>query len=237
MIAVSGSAAEGRRAQTPRRIMGCEEIKNLLPNVLYDDDAVEAHHVAAHLRTCADCSRELSELRATRNLLAEWTIEEPKRNLMFVKPKTGWTEPLKRLFSNRHFSVARVGSAILISCSAVLVLLSLANTHVTWEKGKFSFRTSLFNQPDQAVNERENAYIDEQLLQIIDSMLVSSEMRQARLYNLMLQEALDQSESRYQRETLQIQQDLDAISQNYWRVLEENARLKKQSKRPKEKNF
>ena len=58
--------------------MNCKTCKTHLPDLLLEDSYEAAHpEVAAHLKACADCANELSELRSTMAMMDAWTAPEP----------------------------------------------------------------------------------------------------------------------------------------------------------------
>lgn len=56
--------------------MDCKICRNALPDLLLDAEAVTPG-VSEHVAACADCRRELDDLRATMALMDDWTAPEP----------------------------------------------------------------------------------------------------------------------------------------------------------------
>jgi predicted anti-sigma-YlaC factor YlaD len=56
--------------------MKCHDIYELMPDLAAGFDAATPE-VSEHLKTCADCSGKLEELRRTMALLNEWQAPEP----------------------------------------------------------------------------------------------------------------------------------------------------------------
>src|SRR5271166_2035480 len=56
--------------------MTCRKIESNVADLLLAPDSVSAA-VKAHVEACADCSRELTELRTTMSFLDEWQAPEP----------------------------------------------------------------------------------------------------------------------------------------------------------------
>lgn len=60
------------------KTMNCKTCQTHLPDLLLDDSYAAAHpDVAAHMKSCVLCAKELAELRATFALMDEWTAPEP----------------------------------------------------------------------------------------------------------------------------------------------------------------
>ena len=58
--------------------MNCKTCQTHLPDLLLDAGYEAAHpEIAAHLKGCASCAKELAELRATYALMDAWTAPEP----------------------------------------------------------------------------------------------------------------------------------------------------------------
>ncbi|QMV20254.1 hypothetical protein GOB94_06300 [Granulicella sp. 5B5] len=56
----------------------CKACRTHMPDLLLDETFLAAHpEMKAHLAACADCAKELDELRATFDLLDTWTAPEP----------------------------------------------------------------------------------------------------------------------------------------------------------------
>jgi anti-sigma factor RsiW len=56
--------------------MTCRKIESNAADLLFEPDSVPAS-VKAHVEDCAECTRELAELRATMNLMNAWAAPEP----------------------------------------------------------------------------------------------------------------------------------------------------------------
>ena len=57
--------------------MDCKTCRELLPDLLLEPGRVPGPQAAAHFSSCSDCEREWLELRATFDLMDEWTAPEP----------------------------------------------------------------------------------------------------------------------------------------------------------------
>ncbi len=56
----------------------CKTCRTHLPELLLDETYVAAHpELNAHLASCTECAIELQELRATMELMDEWSAPEP----------------------------------------------------------------------------------------------------------------------------------------------------------------
>jgi hypothetical protein len=56
--------------------MTCRKIESNVADLLFEPDSVPAS-VKAHVEACADCTRELAELRVTMSLMNAWEAPEP----------------------------------------------------------------------------------------------------------------------------------------------------------------
>ena len=58
--------------------MNCRTCQAHLPDLLLDDGYAATHpDVAAHMKSCEPCAKELADLRATFALMDEWAAPEP----------------------------------------------------------------------------------------------------------------------------------------------------------------
>ena len=56
----------------------CKTCRTHMPDLLLDETFLAARpEMKSHLAACTDCAKELSELRATFNLMDSWTAPEP----------------------------------------------------------------------------------------------------------------------------------------------------------------
>jgi hypothetical protein len=172
--------------------MRCDEIRERIVDVLYDEPGGSAKdaELRAHLRTCPACREELAELKQTRNYLQIWKDETPLRSVATTarRASAGHRMPAPSVFSWRYLRYAA------IAAMAVICLLAIANTHVSWNKEGFSFRASLF-----AGHEAEKDYYTKQELRDL------------------LEQALDDTESRVNETNfMMMQRMLDTIEQDRW---------------------
>src|ERR1700742_2022990 len=74
-----------RKQRTARRgwlkmdmTMNCKTCQTHLPDLLLESGYEAAHpELAAHLKACESCAKELAELRSTFELMDDWTAPEP----------------------------------------------------------------------------------------------------------------------------------------------------------------
>jgi len=106
--------------------MNCRKIQSNMATLLFEPESVPAE-VRGHVDSCADCSKELQELRATMNLLDDWGAPEPTpyfdaRMAALLReekeaPPAGFLERLKSrlLFgSNVHLRPIAAGALALL---------------------------------------------------------------------------------------------------------------------------
>ncbi len=157
--------------------MRCEEIQERFVEVLYDEGSSESADLREHLRTCASCRAELDELRQARKSLGLWKDEPPLRSIAvagrkpLVPAASGWGYL-------RYAAVAAL---------AVISLLAIANTQVTWNKEGFSFSARLWPGPES----RKDYYTKDEMRDLLTRALDDSESRINETNYLMMQKVLD----------------------------------------------
>jgi hypothetical protein len=223
-------------------VMQCDDIKEILVSLLYEEEvsAAEKQNAHQHLETCLACKNELRELKSIRSVLSTWQDEEPPENLVFVtgEAKASWRAAFQRIFSMGDFKLARIGRLVATTAMVVLAFLALSNAEIRWESGKFSFRTSVLggkNPPSTEVASRggtdvslaQGRYTDQQLLEIFDNLMANSEQRQLKYTLDMLEHVISRMELKQRGELIQIKQELNSLSRQ---VLDENP---KSGERPK----
>ena len=109
--------------------MDCKTCRTFLPDLLLDEGAADPR-ASAHVEDCAECRRELNELRATFALMEEWVAPEPSpyfdsrlaarlREAQTVAPEGLW----ERLASYLQFSTGRAFRPAVAGALAVALLL------------------------------------------------------------------------------------------------------------------
>src|SRR2546425_13037137 len=87
-----------RRRGCGVRIMNCETAKETLVELIYQEEGVEiSPDFKAHFAKCHLCAAEYLELLSTKQVLGDWTDEEPPSTLVFAQaaaPKPGWRSSL-----------------------------------------------------------------------------------------------------------------------------------------------
>jgi hypothetical protein len=77
-----------------------------------------------HIASCADCTAELDQLRATQATLLMLREEEPPQRIGFVSDKIFQPSPLRRFFESFWLSGARLGFATAAMLSVALITYS-----------------------------------------------------------------------------------------------------------------
>lgn len=162
--------------------MRCDEIQERLVEILYGESAGSSDHaqILEHLRACPACSRELSMLKQTRGFLQLWKDESPAQSPAAFLRKTV-NPPASRWRYLRYAAIAAM---------ALICLLALANTQVTWSKEEFSFSTRLWG--NRATD--RNYYTKSEVRDLLYRALEDSEYRVSETNYVMMQKMLDMLE-------------------------------------------
>jgi len=175
------------------RDMRCDEIKERLVDLLYDERrTLQADpELQAHVDSCLSCRQELEELGSARAALSRWKDEPPLRPVALPalrKPVSRWA-----LF----WPVAR---RVAMAAAVLLAFLALTNAEVSWEKGRFSFRTSLL----PAAASGSNYYTKSETRDLVRSALDDTEARMNETNYLMMQRVMDTMEQERWSEMRQV---------------------------------
>jgi predicted anti-sigma-YlaC factor YlaD len=162
--------------------MRCDEIQERLVEILYGESAGSSDHaeIQEHLRTCPACRRELSGLEQTRGFLQLWKDESPPQSPAALLRKA-FNPPAPRWRYLRYAAIAAM---------ALICLLSLANTQVTWNREGFSFSTRLWG--NRATD--RDYYTKSEVRDLLDRALEDSEYRVSETNYVMIQKMLDMLE-------------------------------------------
>lgn len=185
--------------------MNCEECRGYFGEHLYGElEESLVTRLEEHLQECQPCRAEFLKLRATRQLLARWPDEDPHLQLTFVAAQEGL---LGRLFAPVR-GWRRVGLTLGFALAAVLVLLAVSNTTLSYEHGRFSFSASLRPKPEPSVTPEAVIALHRSALAVMEEMVRLSEQRQHAEFTRILEDFARELD--YQR-----QHDLTVIAQGF----------------------
>lgn len=150
------------------------EFKKVLPDLLLDPEQVPPA-VRAHVDTCADCRRELSELQATMTKLDGWEDVEPSpffdarmaarmREERAARP-AGW---LERMRTRLAFSSNHQMRALAMGALALLMLIG-GGTYAGLE-GLHSTATVTPSGASATIRDLQSLDTNAQLFQQMDSL-------------------------------------------------------------------
>jgi len=159
--------------------MRCDQVKEHIIDFVYGDGKHQPAdiEIQEHLRTCPTCRGEVEELQQARKYLHLWKDEPPLKSVAIVRQE----KPARISGTWRYARYAA------IAAMAVICILALANTHITWNKEEFSLSTSLFPAPFA----EQEYYTKAELRTLIKQALDDSELRMYETNFLMIQEALN----------------------------------------------
>ena len=160
--------------------MRCDEIKERLVDLLYDEGRTRSAdpELQAHVQSCPSCRRELDELGGVRATLNLWADETPLRPVVLPTPRK---DPA------RWASIWPVARRFAMAAAVLLAFLALTNAEVTWEQGRFSFRTSLM----PAAASGSHYYTKSETRDLVREALDDTESRMTETNYLMMQRVMD----------------------------------------------
>ncbi|MBL7136001.1 MAG: zf-HC2 domain-containing protein [Candidatus Marinimicrobia bacterium] len=120
--------------------MKCEDFKLIMIDYIYDETSPgNRTELENHLKGCESCQEKFSVLKATSNMLRKWEDVEPKVNLTFVNESknffAGFIEKLRPV---------KILYGLGIAFASLLIILSIANTSISYKDGDFGLQMSLF---------------------------------------------------------------------------------------------
>ncbi len=120
--------------------LDCTTCREVLPDLLFEPGFVPGPEVAAHLAACPACRAELAEMRATFDLMSEWTAPEPTpyfdarvrahlREAVAAQPEGLW----ERLAATLRFSTGRGLRPALAGVFVFILLLGGGTVASLWQ--------------------------------------------------------------------------------------------------------
>ena len=167
--------------------MKCDEIKNKIMDYLFAElDETESKQFDAHINSCRSCKTELSDFQSTVDVAEKWPEIEPKRDIVFVTPKTNLVEKVTNFLKpspekSRFRWVGRLGFVGLI------LIIIFMRSEIHYSQGQFSLRIGSNNNQAAQLNnvspEMVSALksLQEENLLYTQQMIRDSEQRQRNL--------------------------------------------------------
>lgn len=166
--------------------MKCDDFKLLMIDTIYEEISKEDHtKLDKHLKKCKGCRAEFASLKAISRTLQKWEEVEPKVNLTFVKETKSWIgDFIEKL------RPVRILYGLGIAFASLLIILSIANTSISYKDGDFGLQMSLFKtSPEEQVSGKVTKMDLEELrrdnLNLV-SHLLEEYSRQQRVETVML---------------------------------------------------
>jgi predicted anti-sigma-YlaC factor YlaD len=160
--------------------MRCDEVKERLVDLVYEERraGTDDPELETHVRSCPACRQEMDELRRARAALSLWKDEAPLRPVLLPVPgKAVW-------WRDSFWPVAR---RVAMAAAVLLAFLAVTNAEVSWEKGRFSFRTSLL----PATTSTSDSYTRQETRDLVRRALDDTESRMTETNYLMMQRLMD----------------------------------------------
>lgn len=188
--------------------MNCEECRGYFGEHLYGE--LEESLVALleeHLQGCQSCRAEFLKLRATRELLARWPDEDPHLQLTFVAAEE---RTLGRLFAPLR-GWRRVGLALGFALAAILVVLAVSNTTLSYDHGSFTFSASLRPKQEPSVTPEAVIALQRATLAAMQEMVRLSEQQQHAEFTRILEDFARELDYRRQHDLALIAQGFQEL--------------------------
>ena len=181
--------------------MDCEAFRDDMLDVLYGEGGeVAARRFEAHQASCADCRREMAQLRRLRGDLAQWALPEPLRVWPAEAP-------------SRRFPAGLATAAGLVL--AFGAALGLSGAEVRYDRTGFSWRLGRGAAGASALAAEEQRHREEietlraqvaalrpadeqQLLRAVSEMIRESETRQDEAWQVRLRDLRDRGDAQRQ---------------------------------------
>ena len=162
----------------------CKTCRTHLADLLLDESYAAAHpEVEEHMAACADCRKELEELRDTVALLDSWTAPEPSayfdvklharlREAQAAEPESFWSR-------TRAFLMYSTGHRLRPVLAGALVVVVVALGGGGTFAGLYEHNASVAVQLSPTVNDLKIMDNNAQALQQMDQLLDSSDSSSA----------------------------------------------------------
>jgi len=196
--------------------MMCDDTKIHLMDFLYNEIDPEAEKlVRAHLQLCSTCRAEYEALSRTSLTLKAWENEDPRLHLVFVRESSSWLGALKeKLFPPAAPIWGKLAWTAAGVAIGLLFISALLNTEVSFNNGRFSYRTSLLPRQAATVDSQAVTLIKQQLEAKYQNILLASQQQQREELNRTLVQLANEIDRQRQNDLWLVRQGLDQVQEH-----------------------
>jgi len=155
--------------------MKCNEIKNKMMDFLFNELTEDENKlIKTHLKSCKGCNTELENFNSTVKVMEKWPEIEPEEKMVFVTPKTGLMENVKKLFQSESKRSGVLRWTGRLAVAAIIFAVLILRSEVSYYEGQFSLtiganhETTLPTTSPEMVNAinklQEEIYYTQQML-------------------------------------------------------------------------
>ena len=118
--------------------MKCNDVKNKMMDYLFNElSEAETSSYKTHLKECHECQNELQKFSSTVNIMNKWPEVEPKRDMVFITPKTSFIEKVKQSFHNDAYKTSVLRWTGRFAVAAIVLAVLIFRTNVHYSEGQF----------------------------------------------------------------------------------------------------
>lgn len=162
--------------------MNCNDLKPLFMDYLYDEISEDDRkQLLAHLAQCRSCQAEFDALKKTSSVLQKWEDIDPDFNVIMVAEKVLWWSQLKNYITNAIPRPKKIALGLVYATVGFLLVLSIANTQISYRQGEFKMSMGLFSKPapqDDVLTTEVVKKLQEENYYLMSTLLQQSEARQ-----------------------------------------------------------
>jgi hypothetical protein len=140
--------------------MKCNEIKNKMMEFLFNELSEDENKlIKNHIKSCKECSAELESFNSTVKAMEKWPEIEPEEKMVFVAPKTGLIENVKKLFQSKSKRPGVLRWTGRLAVAAIVLAILVFRSEISYYEGQFSLKigsnqeTTLPTSSPEMVNE------------------------------------------------------------------------------------
>lgn len=164
------------KGQNLNKMDDCQRKEELVTFLYGECSPAEERAFKEHIQTCISCQREVTEFGVMRESLQTWQVTDVPRvniDLQAATPRS-----LRAILSELSAALPawfKFSTGLATACSAVLILLAVMNTQVSYDQNGFNVKLALFEKSaaapdevatramvDKIINERQ-AQLDQDL--------------------------------------------------------------------------
>ncbi|NVM04556.1 MAG: hypothetical protein HWN67_19695 [Candidatus Helarchaeota archaeon] len=194
--------------------MSCPISKEDLVAFIYNElDEQKKKIIKQHIKTCAECEKEIASFQKERTILKEWKVDAPNKEFVFVEEKQSVTSWIKAYFPWLSAKPARIGYTFAGIAVLLILILSLINFEFNYDQSGISVNMSIFGKGKEETVDREflTKLMENQqeAINLVLQAISVSEEKMTQERNIMISQLIQEIQKQRETDMMLIEQNIE----------------------------